>query len=124
MSDLSPLDDRPDGVRFELSPDRRTLKIERDTEHGVDITTTHYVEDPEPEQIYKAIHSVTKFRTLLPGEKVTGRKGRWFVFIVNTGPPTWWVPRLRIQIGRHWYIHTGWLNGAVSLSGAKGPRDK
>lgn len=60
--------------------------------------------------------------TLLPGERRDARvfrlsRGALYVH-VNTGPPTWWLPRL--GMGRHrngdLYLRGGWLRKAIELA--------
>lgn len=107
--------DPPDDVSFEMSEDGCTLNVKRHTERGLETATTHWTFDPTPELIYKAIHGVTKFRELERGEKIRARKFAGVIFMVNTGPPTWWWPRCKIKLGGVWGVHVGWFNGAVSI---------
>ena len=120
MTDVGePMDGQPDDVNFEMSEDGRTLVVKRRTENGVLATTTHWAFDPTPELIYKAIHGTTKLRDMEPGQKTRARRFSHFIVMVNTGPPTWWLPRLQIGVGSDRFIRGGWFNFAVSVSGSK-----
>ncbi len=110
-----PLDD----VRFEMSEDGRTLEVKRKMKNGVLATTTHWDFVPTPELIYKAIHGTTKLRDMEPGEKTRARKLGHLIVTINTGPPTWWLPRLQIGFGSDRFIRGGWFNVAVSVSGSR-----
>jgi hypothetical protein len=39
--------------------------------------------------------------------------GKKFLLQINTGPPTWWLPRLGIKRGG---VMVGWLRGLIALS--------
>lgn len=54
---------------------------------------------------------------LIPGQLNRARRfhmgRRTFYVHVNTGPPTWWLPKVKI---RHSGVMVGWLRGLVALS--------
>lgn len=56
---------------------------------------------------------------LSPGEKRVVRKFNVFgkpVYVhVNTGPPTWWIPRVEVN-PRKREIMVGWIRGLVAVS--------
>lgn len=109
------MDEQAFDVQFAMSEDGRTLDVKRRTKHGIDVVTTHWDVDPTPEMIYKAIHGTTKLRELEPGQTTRARKFGHIIVMVNTGPPTWWRPRLQIGLGHDRFIRGGWFNVAVSV---------
>lgn len=57
--------------------------------------------------------------TMVPGEKrrarLTDLTSGWQLYsAVNTGPPTWWVPRIEISL-RKKSVMVGWLRGLVHV---------
>jgi hypothetical protein len=55
--------------------------------------------------------------TLIPGQVNRARRlriaGRTFLLHANTGPPTWWWPRVELRRGD---VMVGWLRGLVAVS--------
>lgn len=46
--------------------------------------------------------------------------GNWIVYVhVNTGPPTWWLPRVEVRDGS---LMVGWLRGLVAFSARRAER--
>ena len=110
----------PDDVQFTMSKDGRTLEVKRPRKNGVLATSIRWAFIPTPELIYKAIHGITRLGELEPGQKTRARRFGRIIVIVNTGPPTWWWPRLQIGLGHdRRSIRGGWFNIAVSVSGSK-----
>jgi hypothetical protein len=120
MSDAPMQEDgQPDDASFGMSEDGRTLEVKRKTKNGVLAITTRWAFIPTPELIYKAIHGTAKLRELEPGQKTLARRFGRVIVIVNTGPPTWWLPRPQIGLGHdRRFIRGGWFNIAVSVSGS------
>ncbi len=113
------LDGRGEHLPFTSSEDGRTLSVKRTTPNGPEVATVHWTVDPTPEQIYRTIDRISTMRTLERGESLRVKKifGLWV--IVNTGPPTWWLPRLNVSFDEGWAVYFGWLNGAVSIGRPK-----
>jgi hypothetical protein len=101
-----------------LSPDRRRLTITK-VDDGVKVTfTLGWAFDPSDELVATAIEH---FRQLpISDGDVVGQKLRlkrlgpigieW-----ETGPPTWWLPRLKVEGGHRWHVRLGWLRLAVGI---------
>lgn len=108
---------------IEVSDDGRTLTIEFvSPNHGAGTLVARREDDaPDwtPPDIDKAIkYLLHADRTMLAGEKRRIRRyplpGGYTLWVhVNTGPPTWWAPRVfRTSDGA---LVTGWLRALIAV---------
>jgi hypothetical protein len=109
-----------DGIEIEVSDDRTSVTVIRETPEGTDSSTTSWATPRTPEEIYRAVDSAASMKSrLVVGERRYAWNRYGFILIIDLGPPTWWLPMLKAKLGRDWFIHTGWLRIAVSFSTAK-----
>lgn len=96
-----------------LSRDRRTLKVR----HPAGQITT--LESGQADGFTDA--QVQRAAAFPPTTHLLGQKdvawrrtvGTWSVLVeVNTGPPTWWVPRVSVKDG----LMVGWIRGLIAIS--------
>jgi hypothetical protein len=97
-----------------LSDDRKVLTI-------TDGRTTATLHSARPEgfiadDLLRA-ETMPLNTSMVEGQVNTARRikafGRTWYVAVNTGPPTWWLPKVRIT---HREVMVGWLRGLVALS--------
>ena len=120
--------------RFAWNDDKTTLTMKADTPEGT-LTTTLAWDTPElAEQNFEAAFDgfIDRFlEKALAGagepwvqgqsnvvKRLVTRLGT-FYFHVSTGPPTWWLPKVRVK---RWTLHVGWLRLAVGASWSRGRR--
>ena len=105
-----------DGVRWSLSADHRKIRLEKDAEGGVLSGTFSWAFEPGVELIGKAITGFANREVAESvGDKLRMRKIGPVVFDVNTGPPTWWYPRIQIKVRPRLSFRVGWLRLAVGI---------
>lgn len=88
-----------------LTRDGRQLEVRRSFEAG-----EFFLADVE------RLVGVAK-RTVEPGQKNTARRyhlrSDWWLYVhVNTGPPTWWLPRVKPE---RYGLMVGWIRGLVAV---------
>jgi hypothetical protein len=106
---------------YALSKDRRTLTIKRRTPAGILTSTfsraaqTPPFTDADVENALSGVPAAS--RTMQPGQRTRARRfvtrsGTLYVHVM-TGPPTWWLPR--VKRGKDGALMAGWLRGAVAV---------
>ena len=105
-------------VSWTLSQDRRRLTTTK-VVHGITVTgTLGWMFDPSDEFIASMIE---RFRQIpvsdgdVVGQKIKLRRFGPIGIEWETGPPTWRLPRLKVDGGRRWYLRVGWLRLAVGI---------
>jgi hypothetical protein len=108
-----------DGQVYALTPDRMTLVVKRRAPGGVQTVTLHRQSDAGPftdADVTAALGLTPEGRRMQPGQRNTTRRAEtrfdtvWTH--VMTGPPTWWLPRLRRE--KDGTLMAGWLRLAVA----------
>ncbi|MDO2394783.1 hypothetical protein QRB38_13280 [Mycobacterium avium subsp. hominissuis] len=101
------------GRRISVSDDRRELTIESEQGHRAVYRSAR--PDGFTEADLVAAHAVA-FSARISGQVNRSRQlrvGPWVVDMhVNTGPPTWWRPRMEIGADR---VLAGWLRMLVAV---------
>lgn len=89
-----------------LHPVTRTIEVHRTYENGGDFTSAD-------------VDRILRMRDVevQAGEKRRATRhhlaGPWWAYThVNTGPPTWWLPRVRFE---RYGVMVGWLRGLVAV---------
>ena len=110
--------DRAKAIDYALSPDRRRLVITKIVDSVKVTYTFEWTFDPSDELVASAIDHFRHM--LISADDIVGRKLElkrigpvcieW-----STGPPTWWLPRLKVEGGRRWHFRIGWLRLAVGI---------
>jgi hypothetical protein len=109
----------PDGAVSALSQDRMTLVITSREPGGVRTVTLNRQPDAGPftDADVAAARALTPRPSMQPGQRNRSRRIRTRFGIlwthVATGPPTWWLPRLRRE--KDGTLMAGWLRFAVAL---------
>jgi urease accessory protein UreF len=106
---------------YALTPDRMTLVVKRRAPGGVQTVTLHRQEGAGPftdADVAAALSQVPRAgRQMQPGQRNTTRRaGTRFGTVwthVMTGPPTWWLPRLKRE--KDGTLMAGWLRLAVAV---------
>ena len=107
---------------YALSLDRMTLVIERRAPGGILTTTLRRQDEAGPftdADVAAALAEAPKAgsRRMQPGQRNTARRavtrfGTVWTHVM-TGPPTWWLPKLRRE--RDGTVMAGWLRLAVAV---------
>ena len=107
-------------VTHELSPDRMTLVVTRRVAGYVHVMTLHKKGGAGPftdADVSKAVSMLEAGRRMQPGQRNKTRRSETRFGVVwthvMTGPPTWWLPRLKIE--KDGTLMAGWLRGAVAV---------
>lgn len=107
-----------------LSQDGRTMTIRTE---GGGVTTLHSTASTgfAPDQVAAAAASTSV--QLQQGQINRARRftvgGREVFVHVNTGPPTWWWPRVEVDTrGGSSAIMAGWLRGLAAIAVGRAPR--
>lgn len=106
---------------YALSQDRRTLIIRRRTPAGLLTSTfsrdarTGPFTDADVESALSSVPAAS--RTMQPGQRNRARRyvtrfGTLYAHLM-TGPPTWWLPR--VKRGKDGALMAGWLRLAVAV---------
>jgi hypothetical protein len=112
-------------VAYALSKDRLTLVIKRRTPAGILTSTfsrdgrTGPFTDADVENALSSVPAAS--RTMEPGQRNRARRfvtrsGTLYTHVM-TGPPTWWLPRLKREKGGA--LVAGWLRLAVAVKLAR-----
>ena len=100
------------GIKWCMSTDGRTLTVKRQAPPGVIETNVSWTFDPTQDLIDKALKGMLEMsedKDMLIGQKNQyKKKGKW-VFEISTGPPTWWIPRIKLRFKKHFLFRVGWL---------------
>ena len=105
-------------VDWELSPDRRRLTITKVVERVKVTYTLEWKFDPSDELVTSAIDHCR--RMPMSNGDVVGQK-LWLKRVGpigiewGTGPPTWWLPKVKVKRGRRWCVQVGWLRLVVGI---------
>lgn len=106
---------------YTLSPDRMTPVVKRRVPGGRRVATLHRQEGAGPftdADVAFALSEVREAeRGMRPGQRNTARRavtrfGTVWTHVM-TGPPTWWLPKLRRE--RDGTLMAGWLRLAVAV---------
>lgn len=105
---------------YALSPDRRTLVIRHRTGAGIQTVTLHRQDGAGPftgADVTAALSSVRKPTNMQPGQRNITRRavtryGTLWTHIMS-GPPTWWVPKVRRE--KDGTLMAGWLRFAAAV---------
>ena len=105
---------------YALTPDRMTLVVKRRAPGGVQTLTLHRQPDAGPftdADVAAALRQIPAGRQMQPGQRNTTRRaetrfGTVWTHIM-TGPPTWWLPRLKRE--KDGTLMAGWLRLAVAV---------
>jgi hypothetical protein len=91
------------------------VKREKKHLHGTQRLTVGWPDEPTAEQIKLVDEFMADPATeLKPGDRITARrigKSRWTLWFV-TGPPTWWLPRVKIKTHS---FDIGWIRAMVGI---------
>lgn len=102
-----------------LSHDRHTMKLR--WPNGQTGTFESAREDGFTQAEIVRAGTVTQPSTRIPGQKDRARVlrvGNWNVYVhVNTGPPTWWFPRVSLRGG----LMIGWYQALVAIGAGRAP---
>ena len=105
---------------YELSQDGMTLMIWRLVPGGWHVVTVHRQVDAGPftdADIATALNRVPAPGGMQPGQRNRTRRTETRFGVVwthlMTGPPTWWLPKLRRE--KDGTVMTGWLRLAVAV---------
>ena len=114
---------KPTGVnRVELSDDRRSMVICGPNGERAD-ARSRLPNGFTNEQVWWAVENY-RF-TATPGCKNKGWlkqvAGLELYFYVGTGPPTWWIPKIRIGLGSGRRFKIGWLRLMIAFEVRKSP---
>ena len=105
---------------YALTPDRMTLVVKRRAEGGIQTVTLHRQPAAGPvtdAAVTAALSQTPEGKQMQPGQRNTTRRAEtrfgtvWTH--VMTGPPTWWLPRLKRE--KDGTLMAGWLRLAVAV---------
>ena len=105
-------------VDWVLSPDRRRLTITKVVDRVKITYTLGWTFDPSDELVTSAVdrfHRMPISTGDVIGQKLRLKRLGPIGIECETGPPTWWMPRLKVEGGRRWYFRIGWLRLAVGI---------
>jgi hypothetical protein len=114
------MSENPAGTAYALTPDRMTLVVRRRVPGGVKTVTLRRQPDAGPftaADITAALTQIPEGKRMQPGQRNTTRRsvtrfGTVWTHVM-TGPPTWWLPRLKRE--RDGTFMAGWLRVAVAV---------
>jgi hypothetical protein len=103
-----------------LSPDRMTLVVRRRVPGGIRTVTLHRQHGAGPftdSDVAAALGKVPAGRQMQPGQRNTTRRtvtrfGTVWTHVM-TGPPTWWLPRIKRE--KDGTVMAGWLRLAAAI---------
>jgi hypothetical protein len=105
---------------YALTPDRMTLTVRQRVPGGVKVLTVHRRPDAGPftdADVMTALRLNPDSSQMRPGQRnITRRTDTRFGTLwthVMTGPPTWWLPRLKRE--KDGTVMAGWLRLAVAV---------
>jgi hypothetical protein len=85
---------------------------------GIHTGTVRWKKAPTPENIADArriAESLLDGHTEIDSTTTIKRLGRGWFMCVNTGPPTWFLPRITIQPFKQQRIGIGWIRGYIEI---------
>lgn len=107
-------------MKVQLSEDRTVLKIVQDLPKGI-LESEFTSESPDgftDEQVDYAIKNVSNIaQTMVVGETKKAKIIGPFFLYKDTGPPTWWFPRIGYKTRA---FRFGWLRWAFAIGLRKG----
>lgn len=105
---------------YTLSPDRMTLVVRRRAPGGIQTVTLHRQPGAGPfsdPDVAVALSPVPRSGQMMPGQRnITRRAVTRFGTVwthIMTGPPTWWLPRIRRE--KDGTVMAGWLRLAAAV---------
>lgn len=114
------MNENPAEAAYALTDDRMTLVVKRRAPGGILTITVHRQKDAGPftdEDVTAAIRQISEDKQIKPGQRNATRRSETRFGIVwtdvCTGPPTWWLPRVKRK--KDGALMVGWLRLAVTV---------